>query len=729
MDIRKRPFTSASREEIEIDLQVSEGELPNDLSGHAYFNSPVGTVNNTTPIPEKRPDGTHNPEWGQMIFNGDGMVLRFDMDKPGVLSMKSSLLKTPCYWADYNSRYGTDYYDKGLHFNSAGMARTSMTIGSRNQINTSINLFKFPGDKYNRVTANFDAGRPFELDPKSMELVTPIGRNLEWQQEMPVFLNNTFELVQSTAHPSFDPLTKEFFSVCFQKDFNTLILSDLFKSLLEHEEETIKKSLTKLYHEVFKHLKLNTMQMVSIMKDFTHHLSKKKANPDHPDYALEHAKSVLEKGEDKVTQMTNAVSIKRWTGAPDLDSWNLVDENGENIVIHQTMHQTALSKDYIILVDSSLKFALDVLINVPFPEHPWLNRLLRWITSKTIEPTTPMYIVKRADLKPGVENVLAKEVTIPLETVHYSVEYDNPNGLITMFTSHNSALCAAEWVRPYDTLAIDPKRPIEQNTIGLFTCGEMDINRISKIVLDAEAATIKDAVYLHDKGFDGNDVKNITRAHTWAVGLNTFRDELSADIPNVKIPYMFWQFYGLDYRMLTNFIKEMYENYQNRIIPVEDVLEYTKKGVPFCLSRLNTSSMEFDDFYLFKMNQNLRSLQFVPRSVDSKNQHPEEALNGYILCTMINGPENFSGDEYTREIWIFDAANLKQGPVTKLSHPDLDFAFTIHSVWSPDCEPSPANYKVDIVEDYTAVVDSFNSENKKKEMMAFLKDTVFPYYQ
>lgn len=726
--MKKRNLTSASRENKEIELQVIEGQLPNDLSGFAYFNSPVGTVNNSTPIPEFRPDGTRNPEWGQMVFNGDGMVLRFDMDQPGVLKMKSSLLKTPCYWADYNSRYGTDYFNKGLHFNSAGMARTSTTIGSRNQINTSINLFKFGNDQYTRVTTNFDAGRPFEMDPKSMELITPIGRNDEWEQEMPVFLDNTFQLVQSSAHPSFDPITKEFFTVCFQKDFDNLILSDLFKNVLLHEEEMVKASLTNLYHDVFKHLKLNTLQMVSILKDFSEHLAHKQQDPSKPDYALEHAKAVLNKGVDDIAQMENSVSIKRWVGAPNLDSWNLVDEKGKNIVIHQTMHQTALSKDYIILVDSSLKFALDVLINVPFPKLPWLNRLLRWITSKTIEPTTPMYIVKRADLKPGEKNVLAKQVIIPLETVHYSVEYDNPNGLITMFTSHNSALCAAEWVRPYDTLATSGE-PIEPNTIGLFTCGEMDINRVSKIILDANNATIHDAIYLHDKGFDGDDVKNITRAHTWAVGLNTFRDELSADNPNYKIPYIFWQFYGLDYRLLTEFIKESYENYINRIIPVDKVLEYTKAGVPFCLSRLKTDSMEFDDFYLFKLNQNLRSLQFVPRSQNSPNQHQTPELNGYILCTMINGPEDYIADEYTREIWIFDAANLSQGPVAKLSHDELDFAFTIHSVWAPDCEPSPANYKVDVVADYTAVVNKFKNENKKAEMLQFLQDTVFPYYQ
>jgi carotenoid cleavage dioxygenase-like enzyme len=39
-----------------------------------------------------------------MLFNGDAMLFRFDLDKPGRVGVKSSLLKAPCYYADYASR-------------------------------------------------------------------------------------------------------------------------------------------------------------------------------------------------------------------------------------------------------------------------------------------------------------------------------------------------------------------------------------------------------------------------------------------------------------------------------------------------------------------------------------------------------------------------------------------------------------------------------------------------
>jgi hypothetical protein len=171
----------------------------------------------------------------------------------------------------------------------------------------------------------------------------------------------------------------------------------------------------------------------------------------------------------------------------------------------------------------------------------------------------------------------------------------------------------------------------------------------------------------------------------------------------------------------------MYGKYQHRKISVKKMLEYTKKGVPFCLSRMNTATMEFEDWFHFEMNQNLRSLQFVPKKNASPNLPPE--LNGYILCTMINGTQDLEANEYTREVWFFDAANLKQGPVCKMAHDSFQFAFTIHSVWIADCEPSPADYIVNPIEDYTEVLNRFTNLEKKELLETFMKKEVFPHYQ
>lgn len=733
--MNQKPLTWATRSEIEAELIPFFGQVPGDLQGHVYVNSPCGTVNSQGfPIPKYLPDGSINPEWGDTLFNGDGLMFRFDLDVPGKIRFKTALLKTPDYWADEATRFGTEYHKKGVFFAGMGIARTSLYLGSRNQINTSVNLFQFPGDATTRVTANFDAGRPYEIDPVTMETITPIGANSEWIGEMPPFLDQPFPLVQATAHPAFDPRTGEFFTVNFTKSFSTLIFSKKFTPDLVEDEAFVTAEIEKLTEKLDKK-SMKAGEFVGVVDRFVGYLKKKKSQGHQAEFDVDGDGDIdADDGYKDTTPadalgMEDEVKLLRWTGQGPLSRWNILDETtGQDLVIEQTMHQIALSKDYIVLVDTSLKFALDILESNSFPNHPWLNRLLRRLTARTIQPVTPLYIIKRSDLVEGRTNVTAKKVWIELETVHFSLDYDNPDQVITVHTSHNSALCAAEWVRPYDFLAVDPSKPVEENTVGIMTCGEMDIGRIGKFLIDGETGEIVDKSIIWKKGFEG-PVPQKVGAHTWAVGLNTYRDNISAQKIPAKIPYIFWQFYGLDKRMLTQFIKELYQDYQNRIIPVKDLLSYTEHGIPFAICLQNTATMELQDAWVFRMNENLRSLQFVPKKRAAGETAPVPAeLDGYILCTMINGSEDLRGDDYTREIWIFDAARLSSGPICKLSHPELSYAFTIHSAWSPEARPSPRTYNVPVRKDYEELFATFRNPEKRQEMEKFFEKNVFPHY-
>lgn len=661
-----KSFTYASRKEISIDaLACYEGKIPTDIYGHVFMNSPVGTVNSETPIKAKFKNGANNSEYGQPIFNGDGMVFRFDLEN-GKVAVKSGLLKTPCYYADEATKYGTTYFKEGLYFKGKGIARTSFKLGSRNQVNTSLTAFKFNKNEHTRITANFDAGRPFEINPETLQIKTAVGENREWLDEFKGIFQQTFPLFQSTAHPSFDPETGEYFIVNFTKSMTNLLL-----------------------------------KIVDVKNWF---------GP------------------------TNSVKLLRWDGKGSLKKWRVVDEKGKNIIIYQTMHQTNYSKNYIILVDSSLKFALNIMFNVPFRKSKWIDKIIRRLLRRANLPETPLYIIKRSDLKEDKNTVKATKVMVNLETVHYSVDYKDENDQITIHTAHNTASCAAEWIRPHDTLKALRGRNVFKNTVGLITTGEMDIGRIGKIIIDGTTGNTPTVCTVYAKGFTGDKVpaKDQLKSHTWAVGLNTYRNISSADENVNEIKYNFWQSYGLDPRMLTNFIFDLYSNYRNRIISTKELLNYTEEGVPFCLFRQDTTSMKIDeDFWIFEMNQNLRSLQFIPRKRQEDEKVPiHEQLDGYIFCTMINGDNNFlkAEDEYSREIWIFDAAKLKEGPICKLGHEDLQFAFTIHSVWTPDCKNQDTEYNVNVKEDYDWVINRFKNKAKKKKMRTFLQNEVYPHF-
>lgn len=737
-------FLSATRQDNTFELQILEGKIPKDLYGHIFLNSPVGTVNSGgLPIPPTLPDGKRNPEYGNPVFNGDGYIYRFDLDEPGKITAKGALLKTPCYFADEATKYGTPYYKKGQQFRHLGLSRESFTWGIRNQINTAVNPFKFAGDTHTRLTANFDAGRPWEVDVETLRLKTPVGKLSDWESQMPPFLNYVFPLNSSTAHPSFDPNTKEFFTINFAKDFDDLMGNDKFHLHIMKNPAVVEELLEDRLHELNEKVGHDPEKNKEHLRDFFRNI-KDGVHQKLPlrvrlwQLFLAFLETIylffLTMGNFFVGRKfpSSAVYLLRWTGQDKVDKWEVKDaKTGKALRIEETMHQTNFTRDYIILIDSAVKFAIDILLKNPFPHNENISRLIRDLTAKKILPYTPVYVISRKDLQPGQQTVLARPLQIEIETVHFSCDYDNPDGKITLHGAHNCANCAAEWVRSYDYLPAMDGQKVFPNTVGLITTGEMDIGRIGKFVIDGETGVIEQQELLIEKGFSGNSFEqDQVQGHTWAVGLHTHRGIISADMAVPRIKKIYWQSYGLDARFLTDFIQGLYTNYRNRIIPVEDLTTYYEKGIPFALLKQNTETMTLEDWYVFDFNQNFRSLQFIPRKGASQDPTAEGwGEEGYIFCTMVNGSPNIQKDAYTREIWIFDAKDLRGGPVCRLSHPDLSFAFTIHSAWLPDCTSSPDTFRVDVEQDFNAAIARMPKRKKQKEAYAFMQKNVYPQFK
>jgi carotenoid cleavage dioxygenase-like enzyme len=146
---------SASRTELDETLEVRSGAIPADLKGHLFW---------VAPMPQGQ--GTHT-------FNGDGMVYRVDFGAASQPRIKSRLLRTPCYYVDR----AVKGFPHG--FSNRGVTRFSITLGARNQLNTALLPMR------DRLLVTFDAGRPWEIDPQSLDLVTPVGWNDEWKAAPP----------------------------------------------------------------------------------------------------------------------------------------------------------------------------------------------------------------------------------------------------------------------------------------------------------------------------------------------------------------------------------------------------------------------------------------------------------------------------------------------------------------------------------------------------------------
>lgn len=181
-------LATASRAELDLDLAVVGGALPLDLSGHVFIACAL-------------PQGDGSPQ-----FNGDGLVVRVDLEGGGA-RLQSRVVKTPCFYADEATRGTSDAFE------NRHLTRMSPTLGSRNFANTAFATF---GE---RLLLTYDGGRPHEIDPTTLAVVTAVGRNEEWFGGLPDVVTRLgigggpFPTILSTAHPAVDERTGELFFI------------------------------------------------------------------------------------------------------------------------------------------------------------------------------------------------------------------------------------------------------------------------------------------------------------------------------------------------------------------------------------------------------------------------------------------------------------------------------------------------------------------------------------
>ncbi len=168
---------TGNRDSFEGMMDIVSGAVPTDLDGHAFV---IGAV--------PYEDGTP-------IFNGDGKIYRFS-PKNGGLEVKARMVETDCYKVD--QAVGND---PEMGFGSSVFARISNAFGYRNFGNTA-----FLPIQDHRLLATYDAGRPWEIDPKTLEVLTPVGYLDAWHPMLPSFTPamNFFTLCMTSAHPAYD---------------------------------------------------------------------------------------------------------------------------------------------------------------------------------------------------------------------------------------------------------------------------------------------------------------------------------------------------------------------------------------------------------------------------------------------------------------------------------------------------------------------------------------------
>jgi len=362
-------------------------------------------------------------------------------------------------------------------------------------------------------------------------------------------------------------------------------------------------------------------------------------------FTVNHGVSIL--GTEAYTKLV------RWDGQGALESWDVVLEDGTPVEIVQSVHQMAATREYIVLMDTAFLVELDVVFSGG--------------EARAQSPDTAMYIISRADLGRSSE-VTARQVVIPRECVHFLADFDSSGRELVLYLAHNTAADPSEFLGPDDVRA-DTGQPVRSDLIGL-PAAPTDIGGFGRYVIDPETGALTDSALLFDDLLWGGPALVATRG---------------PEIPD-RHTVMYWACAGLSPELRLQRVEGLYADHPYRRVSLDDL---PADGMPGTLVRIDCQTAEIGDSYSFPAGRVGLSPVFVPREGSTGE------MDGYLICTVMSDDVDTpgsSGDEF----WVFDAADLAQGPVARLGHIDLDLPFTLHTAWIPEIGPRTARYRVDM---------------------------------
>jgi carotenoid cleavage dioxygenase-like enzyme len=550
-------LAQASGAELDLQLQVLSGSYPSDLVGHAFINSAL-------------PQGDGSP-----LFNGEGLFLRIDFQGTAA-HLKSRLARTPCHYADRASR-GTQSGFENRH-----LTRMSAKLGTRNFANTAFLPLQ------ERLLVTYDGGRPYEIDPLDLKIVTGVGRTDEWMGALPSLVANLgfgagpFPTVLSTAHPGVDPESGEVFFI---------------------------------------------------------------------NYGF------------SMPLMPGKTVLHRWDGHGPFQSWTLQQSDGADVQIRQSVHQMAVTKNHVLLMDTA--FVTEMSKMTGFGEDVVPNA-----------PETTVWVVRRADLVPENENVAAEKLVLPLDAAHFHADHDDEDGVFVLYVAHNCTGDPSEFLEAGDETVMG--EPIRQDLRGVLTAPS-DIGALGRYVVEVSSLQITHSEILRDDPF------------MWGGAA------LSTHHPDARQhDSMFWLSLGLHKELAVQRVFDAYADWPGRHLPVGEI-PY-EEGRPGSVFKVSTGPLRVADGYTFPPGRIASSPVFLPKTDDTSANAP-----GYIMVTMLSDDSSLPGSTGD-EFWIFDAQNLAQGPLCRLGHPELNLPFTLHTVWRPTIAPRQATYRIDVRSELQAEV-------------------------
>jgi hypothetical protein len=346
-----------------------------------------------------------------------------------------------------------------------------------------------------------------------------------------------------------------------------------------------------------------------------------------------------------------------WTGVGDIARLPVVDmATGKPAAVEQSMHQIAVTRRYVLLLDTNFKLRFDQFYNNPFPYVPELEHLLRTALASQQGSTSNLWVIRRDAvehaLRAGTSRAVpAFKVMLP-GAVHFLADYDDSDG-IRIHCAHGSALDIAEWVRP-DDQRLDG-RPVREEMHGMVA-SSVDVSKLGRYRIDPRERRAVESHLLSDD-------------RLWGIALYAGREVPAWETVPERMTHSFWFASGLWDDNYTLFIRALYARYPDRVTPIERVDQLVARGGrPSTLVAVDLEAFAICDAYSFPEGVSLSSPQFIPDPARTGDR------GGWITTVVWTSDASW--------LWVFDAEHLSAGPVAELSIP-ATLGFSLHTAWLP----------------------------------------------
>ncbi|MCO4771771.1 MAG: carotenoid oxygenase family protein [Deltaproteobacteria bacterium] len=649
--------------------------LPEGCGGHFFTISAAGDVSSQG-LPRA-------PKASTTVFNGDGYIVRLDLDDPSSPRLSAKLAGVPSLFADEITKNRPGF--STLKFNNFGVSRFSMQLGMRNTVNTAfVPIAKDPEGrwKHARLLIAIDAGRPWEIDTRTLDCVTPVGRNDEWRGDGSMGL--PFPTVFSTAHPIWDPTTNDGYMVNFGKGL--LDMPDSMPSVHGMKEAgAAARSRARRFFDAV------GLSIVGRIKD------RLKEGFARAEFDLQEAMPF------KTEAMTEFLHLIQWDGVGELKKWQLF-RRGDNVPVKvvNSLHQVQLSENHIIVMDTGFQVGMSSVVSQPVPDVPVVDAAFRDLVSRRPDPYLRFYIVRRADLEPGGAatgnphngdgRVPCTVVTLPAIAMHFTVDYKERDGLLWMTVCHSSGTCIDGWVADYDQLATNLETP-PKGVMGMLPSAA-GLSRLAHYAIHPDSGALRHGDVMMREPFQ------------WETALYASPQGFTTHPVPERIEATWWFGFGIWPEVATVAVLDEYAQYPLRMTPRDHVLEDLEHGgCPSSLFRFEHDTSSVEDYYVLDEENRgcvLVSPQWIPKA-GADAERSDSKQPAWLMTVVFTGEEKDPAGNWIAkppEFWLFDAWNLAAGPQCKMVCDDLEVGFTFHTAWLEEIAPWEGAYKVDVRKDY-----------------------------